>query len=261
MGEFAHATRWDEGTRHDHCVGSDADPHEYESTTADARAFATAQYVVLNGAGYDSWGDKLLSANPSSSRRLLRVADLLGKKEGDNPHFWYSPDYVNQVVARITNDLVAIDPSGATYYQNQNMLVRNALMDYQQKIANIKQQFAGTKVGATEDVFAYLASASGLNLISPPAFTEAVAEGNDPPTQSVVQFHQQLQSNEVKVLVANKQTDTPLTESVRALAQAQHIPVVEITETLQPVSATFQGWMGSEVNALSSALTSAVNNK
>ena len=37
-----------------------ADPHEYESNTADAREFATANYVILNGAGYDSWGDKLL---------------------------------------------------------------------------------------------------------------------------------------------------------------------------------------------------------
>ena len=33
-----------------------ADPHEYESSTNDARAFATASLVILNGAGYDDWG-------------------------------------------------------------------------------------------------------------------------------------------------------------------------------------------------------------
>ena len=36
----------------------------------------------------------------------------------------------------------------------------------------IKQQFSGTKVAATEDIFAYLAQAAGLNLVSPPAFTK-----------------------------------------------------------------------------------------
>ncbi|HEY8737118.1 MAG TPA: zinc ABC transporter substrate-binding protein, partial [Candidatus Dormibacteraeota bacterium] len=46
------------------------DPHEYESNTRDARAFADAKYVILNGAGYDDWGKKLLAANPADGRRV-----------------------------------------------------------------------------------------------------------------------------------------------------------------------------------------------
>ena len=68
-----------------------ADPHEYESNTTDARAVATANYVIENGAGYDSWADKLLGASENPNRKVLNVATLLGKKEGDNPHFWYDP--------------------------------------------------------------------------------------------------------------------------------------------------------------------------
>src|ERR1700716_4407256 len=73
------------------------DPHEYESSSADARAFATADYVILNGAGYDDWGQKLLSGNPSQSRKDFTVADLVSKKAGDNPHFWYNPVWVEKV--------------------------------------------------------------------------------------------------------------------------------------------------------------------
>ena len=40
---------------------------------------------------------------------------------------------------------------------------------------------------------------------------EAIAEGNDPPTQSVTQFECQLESGNVKVLVYNVQTVTPIT--------------------------------------------------
>src|SRR5258708_21926516 len=57
-----------------------ADPHEYETSANDARAFAEARLVILNGAGYDGWGKKLLDANPASARHVLTVADLLGKK-------------------------------------------------------------------------------------------------------------------------------------------------------------------------------------
>src|SRR5437870_7935913 len=84
-----------------------ADPHEYESSSSDARAFAEARLVILNGAGYDSWGQKLLDANKSSHREVLNVADIVGKKKGDNPHFWYNPAYVTQVADRITSSLKA----------------------------------------------------------------------------------------------------------------------------------------------------------
>src|ERR1700730_13480194 len=58
-----------------------ADPHSYESSSADARAFADANYVVINGAGYDAWAGKLISGNPNANRKMLTVATLLGKKE------------------------------------------------------------------------------------------------------------------------------------------------------------------------------------
>src|SRR6267143_1500284 len=76
-----------------HSVVADpnADPHEYESSTTDARAFAEADLVILNGAGYDDWGQKLLDANSSSHRTVLDIAQLLGRTPGDNPHFWYDP--------------------------------------------------------------------------------------------------------------------------------------------------------------------------
>lgn len=231
-----------------------ADPHEYEVNDNDARDIATANYVILNGAGYDSWGNKLLSASPNPKRKVLDVASLLGKGVGDNPHFWYSPSYVNLIVAKMEQNLIAIDPSAKGYFAEQYKTLSASLATYQQRIADIKQQFAGTKVAATEDIFAYLASAAGLNLVSPPAFIQAVAEGNDPPTNSVVQFQQQLQSGQVKVLVYNEQTVTPLTTSMKVIAAQQDIPVVGITETIQPPNTSFQVWMNSELLNLQNAL-------
>lgn len=231
-----------------------ADPHEYESNTSDARAVATANYVILNGAGYDSWGNKLLSASPNSSRQVLTVATLLGKKDGDNPHFWYNPAYVNTVIAQMEKNLISLRPSDKAYFQQQYAILQASLAGYQDRIASIKHQFGGTKVAATEDIFAYLASAASLDLVSPPAFTQAVAEGNDPPTNSVVAFQQQLQSGQVKVLVYNEQTVTPLTNNMKQLAAESNIPIVGVTETIQPPDTTFQVWMNAELIDLTNAL-------
>ncbi len=235
-----------------------ADPHEYESNTADARAFASANFVILNGAGYDSWGDKLLSAAPNSKQVVLNVASLLGKKNGDNPHFWYSPNYVNQVIYKMEQDLISLAPGDSSYFKSQYSALKTKLAPYQNKINAIKKQFAGVKVAATEDIFVYMSQAIGLNLISPPAFMEAVAEGNDPPANSVVQFQQQLTSGQVKLLVYNTQTITPLTDSIKKLAAAQHIPIVGVSETIEPPNLSFQDWMNNILTNIQNALAQSV---
>jgi len=231
-----------------------ADPHEYESNTDNARAIAGADYIIVNGAGYDSWADRLIGAGVKPDCKVLNVANLLGKKEGDNPHFWYSPVYMNQTVKQMESDLISIDPGNAAYYEQNYANLQLSLGQYLSRIAKIKQQFNGTQVAATEDIFAYLAEPAGLHLISPPAFTQAVAEGNDPPAQSIVQFEAQLKSGNVSVLVYNQQTVTPVTENMKKLAAEQGIPVVGITETIQPPDVSFQDWMNAELISLQNAL-------
>lgn len=233
-----------------------ADPHEYESNTVDAQAIANANFVIVNGAGYDDWALKIIAASNNPDQKILNVADLLGKKDGDNPHFWYSPVYVNETVNKMYSDLVSIDPSNAAYYTQQYASLNASLGQYNSRIDEIKQQFHGARVAATESIFVYLANATGLDLISPPEFMEAVAEGNDPPAQSVVQFQQQLQGQDgnVTMLVYNEQTVTPLTQSMKALAAKQGIPIVGVTETIQPPDVSFQDWMNGELLALQNAL-------
>lgn len=231
-----------------------ADPHEYESSTNDARAVADANLVILNGAGYDSWGQKLLAASPNQSRKVLNVADLLRKKTGDNPHFWYDPDYVIQVADQITVDYKSIDSTDASYFDQQRTAFTTALQPYVRRLAEIKQRFAGVPVGSTETVFAYMADYLGLDVISPPEFMQAVSEGNDPPAASVVTFQDQIGRKSIKVLVYNEQTATAVTTNLKMAATRQSIPVVGVSETLQPATASFQKWQDSQLLALENAL-------
>jgi zinc/manganese transport system substrate-binding protein len=232
-----------------------ADPHEYESNTNDARAFAEADLVILNGAGYDDWGQKLLDANSSNHRQVLNVAHLLGKKAGDNPHFWYSPGYIVRVADAITARYRSIDAAGASYYDQHRTAFTAALQPYFARVTDIKQKFAGAKVGSTESIFVYMAAALNLDLISPVEFMDAVAEGNDPPARSVVEFQAQIAAKEIKVLVYNVQTATAVTTNMRHLAQAAGIQVVGISETLQPETLTFQDWQLAQLIQLENALT------
>lgn len=231
-----------------------ADPHEYASNSQNAQAISNAALVVINGAGYDDWALKIIAASNTPHQIVLNVADLLGQKAGANPHFWYSPYYVNDTVKAMYSDLISIDPADTRYITQQYASLNASLGQYNARINIIKQKFAGTRVGATEDIFVYLANATALTLVSPPAFMEAVAEGNDPPAQSIVQFQQQIESKNFSVLVYNAQTVTPLTQNIKAMAAAQGIPIVAVTETIQPPDVSFQDWMNAELITLQNAL-------
>jgi zinc/manganese transport system substrate-binding protein len=238
-----------------------ADPHEYESSTSDARAFAEADLVILNGAGYDVWGDKLLAANASSHRQALSVAQLLGKKAGDNPHFWYNPDWVVTVADKITAEYKSIDAADAAYFDQRRADLAAAFKPYTDRIAAIKKKFSGIAIGSTESIFVYMANALGLNLISPAEFMTAVSEGNDPPAAAVVDFQNQVTGKQIKVLVYNVQTATAVTTNVRHLAQSADIPVVGVSETLQPETVSFQDWQLSQLIALENALNAGALTK
>ena len=233
-----------------------ADPHEYEGNAANAQAISDASLVVVNGAGYDTWALSLIAASNSPHQLVLNVQQLLGQQIDVNPHFWYSPYYVNDTVKAMYRDLMSIDPTDASYFSGQYASLNSSLAVYNARIHEIAAQFSGTKVAATEDIFVYLANATRLDIISPPEFMQAVAEGNDPSAASVAMFQQQLENKSVVVLVYNQQTVTPLTQSMKSLAAQNNIPIVGITETIQPPDVQFQVWMNTELLTLQNGLDS-----
>jgi len=235
-----------------------ADPHSYEPVSQDARTVADAQYVIVNGAGYDAWVDKLITANPSSGRTVLDVGDFFGKKEGDNPHMWYNPDYVKQIVGKIRDDLKTIDPGDASAFdQSAQQYLDIGLKQYNGLISETNSKYAGTPVGATESIFAYMAPALGLDLITPPSYMKAVSEGTDISAADEAAVEQQIDQREIKVLVYNSQNTPPNIQILLNKAKAQGIPTATITETLVPATATFQDWQSTELQGIEDALRQA----
>jgi zinc/manganese transport system substrate-binding protein len=233
------------------------DPHEYESNPATARMIADADLVIVNGAGYDTWALSIISAEEAPKQTVLNVQDVLKQPLGANPHFWYSPAFVNVTVKAIYGAYVTMDPADAQYFHAQYASLNSSLWrGYMSLETQIKQKFAGSPVAATEDIFVYMANATGLHVVSPAGFMEAVAEGNDPSPQDVATMENLMRegNSTARVLVYNEQTVSPLTQTVRTIAAECQIPIVGITETVQPPGQTFQAWMGAEVGSLYDAL-------
>jgi zinc/manganese transport system substrate-binding protein len=235
-----------------------ADPHDYEPTPADGRAIATARLLVVNGIGYDGWASKAAAANPDPDRHVLDVGELVHVRTGGNPHRWYSPADVATVADAITATLQRIDPPDAPYFAARRAAFETpALAPYHRLIGAIRAAYGGTPIGASESIVAPLAGALGLDLLTPPSFLRAISEGNEPSAADKSAIDRQIATGRIKVYVVNRQNSTPdVAAQVRA-ARARGIPVVSVTETLTPSTATFQDWQVAQLSALEAALRQA----
>jgi zinc/manganese transport system substrate-binding protein len=239
-------------------VNPATDPHSYEPVARDARAIASARLVVVNGLGYDSWASRLLAADPAEGRVVLDVGGLLGLSEGANPHRWYFPADVRSVIARIVADYRRLDPRDAAYFAAKRKAFETvALARYDRLRERIRRRYAGVPVGYSESVFQGMGEDLGLRLMTPHGFVKAIAEGTEVRAGDKQTVDEQAETHKIAVWVFNSQNVTPDVRRVNEIARAHGIPIVTVTETLSPESATFQQWQSSQLEGLEHALHEA----
>ena len=236
----------------------ETDPHDYEPTAKDARALARSRVVLVNGAGYDPWADRLLAANPVKDRLVINVGDLAGAKRGDNPHFWYDPAMVKTVVSAVAAAYEQVAPDRATYFQRQAEDVTDVqFRRYDSLLAAIRNRYAGAPIGASESIIVPLAQALGLHVLTPASFLASVSEGSEPSAGDKTLIDRQIHTGQIRAYIYNSQNATPDIQRQIAEAKAAGIPVVTMTETIVPADATFQDWQVAQLEALQGALAKA----
>jgi zinc/manganese transport system substrate-binding protein len=177
---------------------------------------------------------------------------------GGNPHRWYSPPDVQRVIDAITAQYQRADPKDVSYFgQRRTSFETTGLADYHRLISDIEAKYARTPVGASESIFALMAPALGLDLLTPPSFLTAISEGSEPTAADKATIDHQIQTHQIKVYVYNSQNATPDIQRQIEEARSAGIPIATITETLVPAGATFQAWQVRELQGLEAALAKA----
>jgi zinc/manganese transport system substrate-binding protein len=232
-----------------------ADPHQYESDARDAAAISEARVVIVNGAGYDDFVSKLLSATSNRGRVVLTVAEVLHATGTDvNPHLWYDLPRIPGVARAIESELATADPADrASLAANLKTFV-DSLAPLERLVTEIKTKYPHAPVGYTERVPGYLLGAAGLTIASPPGFARAIEDGNEPSAGDTKAMNDLVSGRRIRVLLYNAQATSPVTQHVRDLARQAGIPVVAVTETQPRNEPSYQAWQQHQLEALLTAL-------
>jgi zinc/manganese transport system substrate-binding protein len=229
------------------------DPHDFTSNAATARAVADADIVIYSGISYDPWMDKLLGTEGKPARIVINVADLIGARDGDNPHIWYDPKTMPALGTRLVEVLGKINPDRAVDYQKRLDAFKASMKPELDKIAALRASTAGVQVTATEPVFGYMADALGFKMLNYD-FQVKIMNDAEPTADQTAAFEKSLTAKTAKILFYNSQVTDPTTERIQRIARQAGIPVVGVTETQPPDQRSYVGWMLNELDGVQAAV-------
>ena len=189
--------------------------HDYQLTTEDMKTLEQADAFVVNGAGMESFLDKVIK-----QQKNLKIIDasksdeihLLKDGDEENPHVWLSVTYSIEQVKAITSQLCEADPAHADAYR------KNAL-DYVTKLDKLRTQMheeldnlPHKDIVTFHEAFPYLAKEFKLNVVS-------VIEREprtEPTPQELEETIQQVNALPVKVLFAEPQYSPSAAKTIAA---------------------------------------------
>jgi len=141
--------------------------HDYTVTTNDMKKLADAQVFVANGAGIESFLDKIIAQHPNLKVIQLSAGIPLIKgegNEGDNPHLWVSISNAIIQVKNLGKAMEEFDPSHKEpYVKNTDNYVAK-LEALRQKMHSELAPYKGRSVITFHEAFPYFAQEFGLKI-------------------------------------------------------------------------------------------------
>ena len=137
--------------------------HDYQLTTADLKTLETVDALVVNGAGMESFLDRVLSRYPKLPQivasRGVRLID-------DNPHVWVGVEGARAEVANIAAGLAALDTAHASLYQANARAYDARLAALAAEMHAALDSAPRTPVVTFHEAFPYFAREFGLNVVA-----------------------------------------------------------------------------------------------
>ena len=185
--------------------------HDYQLMTEDMKTLEKADAFVINGAGMESFLDKVVE-----QRKNLKIIDaskgieLLKDDDEENPHVWLSVTDAILQVKNIAEQLKAADPKHADAYEKNAAAYIKKLEALKTEMHAELDTVPNKDIVTFHEAFPYFAKEFGLNIIS-------VVErepGTEPTPAELQETIEQVKKLPVKVLFTEPQYSPSAAETI-----------------------------------------------
>lgn len=156
--------------------------HDYQLTPRDLRQLSSADLIVINGLGMESFLERALSnLGPNANSKLVEMSRGLATQlipaqhdhSGDdhdhahdfNPHIWLDPMLAAHAASNILHALQKADPANAAAYAKNSRKLVERLHQLDREIAEKLVPVKTTPFVTYHNAFPYFVRRYGLNLV------------------------------------------------------------------------------------------------
>jgi zinc transport system substrate-binding protein len=181
--------------------------HDYSMTTDDMKTLERARFFVINGAGMESFMDKVVKQQPDlniiDSGKGIELIKGQGD-EGDNPHLWVSISNAITQVKNIGEQLASLDPGNAARYESNTDVYVKKLEDERDKMHIALDNIKKRDIITFHEAFPYFAKEFNLNI----AGVIEREPGSEPGAKELADTIKIIKNLKVKALFAEPQYST-----------------------------------------------------
>ncbi|AUN39134.1 zinc ABC transporter substrate-binding protein [Tsukamurella tyrosinosolvens] len=226
------------------------DPHEFEPSAQDTLKVKKASVLVFNGGHYDAYMEK--AAEGAAAAKVDAAA--LQDPKSENEHVFYDLPTMQKVATAVAKALAEKDDAHRAGYESRAAAFSTKLDTVIGQARAIGHANPGAKVAATEPVAGHLLTLAGLTDVAPARYTAAIESGTDPAPAEIAAANALVSGKQVRAVVLNAQTESPVTSALAKTAETAGVPVVRVTESLPAGVDDYIAWQAGNVKALSDAL-------
>jgi ABC-type Zn uptake system ZnuABC Zn-binding protein ZnuA len=253
-------------------VGPDGDAHTFEPTPADGVALADADVLFENGAGFETWLDKLYASSGSKARRVTVTEGLKLREEEDDqdharggqpaaheqdPHVWHDVRNAVHMEQVVRDRLVQVDPDHADKYRANAAASVGRLQALDRWVADTVGALppARRKLVTSHDTFGYFADRYGFKIVGT-ALTSFSTEAADPSAAEFARLVESIKAAGVPAIFAENVHNPKLMERLAREAGVALAPPLYTDALGKPGSAgdTYEKMMRHNVTTIVDAL-------
>ena len=196
------------------------------------------------------------SSLPAVNRAALSstVADLIGAKDGDNPHIWYDPKTMPALAAKLVDVLSASHAAQAPAYQKNQADFLASMKPELDKIAAMRSATQGT-AGHRDRAGLRLHGAGARLQDAQLRFPGEDHETTPSPLRTrPPRSRKASPPRRRRCFSTTARSPIPRPTASRKIAQAAGIPIVGVTETQPLDQPSYVAWMLHELDGVQAAL-------
>lgn len=139
------------------------EPHDFEPTINQIQAANSADALVFNGLGFETWINKINTKNKIDASSGINASYIDNRRKNFDPHIWLDPVLAKKETENIRDGLIKIDPNNRDYYVQNAKIFINELDTLDKTIRTDLKSCKKQDFVAFHNAFSYFAQRYGLN--------------------------------------------------------------------------------------------------